>query len=394
MNKIQSENLNKNIGLDYAFRFLSSFLIVDGMFVLFLVQKGLPLWKVGILEGIFHATSIVTEIPSGALADLFGRKKVLMASRMCGIISSLIMVSSDSMLFLGIGFVFSAWSYNLLSGSEEALLYDTFVALGQEESYFKTNSRLNFIMEVSQGLALLAGGYLAEKSYFFCYMVMIAVDMAACLVCLFMEETGGYGRRVSIKSHFILSGSLIRGNRKLQFVLFHYSVLFAFHTCVFLYSQQYYFARGFSEGRIGMILLAVCGCTSMGALLSEKISAALGERASFVCGLLSAAGLMLMWSPNQAASILGFCMNSGANAVLYPLQSNELNRMIASEQRATIISVSSMCFSVFMIFLFPVIGFAAEDMELSNVIFGMGIMLSAYCCIAGRWQAKGAGRDL
>lgn len=378
MNKTLDKNLYKNIKLDFLFRFLSSFAIVDGMFVLFLVQKGLPLWQIGILEGIFHATSIVTEIPSGALADLLGRKKVLMASRLCGIISSLIIVSSGSMWLLGIGFVFSAWTYNLLSGSEEALLYDSFVGLGQEEKYFKANSKLSFIQEIAQGLALLAGGYLAEISYVLCYVVMIVVDMAAFLVCFLMKETGGYERAVSVKNHFDTSCRLIKGSRRLQYVLFYYSVLFAFHTSVFLYSQEYYFARGFSESRIGLILLAVCGCTSMGALFSEKVSAKFGGRADHVIGAALAFGLMLMWSRNHSVSIIGFCINSMANAVLYPLQSNELNRLVDSGQRATIISVSSMCFSVVMLILFPAMGFATKYTDLSNVILCMGIGLFGY----------------
>lgn len=91
------DRLSKNIKLDFIFRFFCNFCITDGIFVLFLTKKGMSLWQIGILEGIFHATSIITEIPSGALADLLGRKKVLMASRLFGIFSSLIMVSADSM---------------------------------------------------------------------------------------------------------------------------------------------------------------------------------------------------------------------------------------------------------------------------------------------------------
>lgn len=111
-----NRNLKKNIFLDDMFRILCNFAFADGIFVLYLRHKGLMLWQVGILEGIFHATSLITEIFSGALADLLGRKQALLA----------------------VGFVITAWSFNLLSGSEEALLYENFMGLDQEEKYFKT----------------------------------------------------------------------------------------------------------------------------------------------------------------------------------------------------------------------------------------------------------------
>lgn len=374
-----NDRLHRNIRLDFIFRFFCNFCIADGIFVLFLVKKGLSLWQIGILEGIFHAASIITEIPSGALADLLGRKKVLIASRISGIVSSLLMVFTDSMWLLGICFVFSAWTFNLVSGSEEALLYDSFLGMGQEERFFKTNSRLNFVTELSQGLALLAGGYLAEISYTLCYGMIIGTDTLALLTCLFMEEPENLNKCVSVKKHFITSYDLIKGNKKLQFVLFHYAVLFAFHTSVFLYSQEYYHSRGLSEGRIGLILFALCGCNSIGALLSEKISKVLGKRASVITGAISAAGLILMWHSYVPLSVLGFGINSMANATLYPLQSNELNKMIPSEQRATIISVSSMCFSVIMIILFPLMGYLADDMGMAKVILGVGVILLLYC---------------
>lgn len=43
-------------------------------------------------------------------------------------------------------------------------------------------------------------------------------------------------------------------------------------------------------------------------------------------------------------------------SMLYPVQSICLNRLIPSEQRATLISVDSMLFSIVMIVLFPAAG--------------------------------------
>lgn len=377
-----NKNLKKNIVLDYLFRILCSFAFVDGIFVLYLRHKGLALWQVGILEGIFHATSLITEIPSGALADLLGRKRALLASRLCGVISSVIMLSTDKMWLLGIGFVFTAWSFNLLSGSEEALLYESFLGLDQEEKYFKTNSRLNFAAEVSNGLGIFLGGFVANYSYSLCYLILIGIDLLAFAVCLFLTEpkigSNQEKERISVKTHFIRSFELLKGNGELRYILFHYSVLFAFYTSVFFYSQEYYFARGFDEGKIGLILLGVSGCSSIGALFSEKIAKRFGNQTCYMMGILLALGMCVMSAKVNWVSVLGFGISSMANASLYPLQSSELNRRIPSKQRATVLSVSSMCFSVIMILVFPLIGLLADYLGLERIIIVLGLALLIY----------------
>lgn len=381
MNKI----LKKNIVLDYLFRILCSFAFVDGIFVLYLRHKGLALWQVGILEGIFHVTSLITEIPSGALADLFGRKQALLASRLFGVISSVIMISTDRMWLLGMGFVFTAWSFNLLSGSEEALLYDSFLGLEQEEKYFKTNGRLSFAAEISNGLGIFLGGFLAKYSYTLCYLILIGIDMLSFMVCLFLAEpkTGNNNKEeISVKTHFIRSFHLLKENGQLRYILFHYAVLFAFFTSIYFYSQEYYFARGFDEGKIGLILLGISGCSSMGALLSERVAKRFGNRTCYGMGMMLALGMILMSVKMNWVSVLGFGLSSMANAALYPLQSNELNRCIPSEQRATVLSVSSMCFSVVMILVFPTIGVLADYLGLGRIIMILGIILLCYNCFA------------
>ena len=60
---------------------------------------------------------------------------------------------------------------------------------------------------------------------------------------------------------------------------------------------------------------------------------------------------------------------------MYPFQSSVLNQMIPSEQRATLISINSMFFSIGMIILFPVAGFLADKFGLAQIFAVLGILL-------------------
>ena len=379
-------NLHKNIPLAYLFRFLHSFTPADGIWVLFLLRKGIPLWQIGVLEGIFHGTSLATEIPSGAMADLFGRKRILILSRLCGMASTLLILAADSMIPLGIAFILNAWSYNLLSGSDEALIYDTMLGLAREGEYFHIAGRLNFVMEISQGISLFLGGLLARISYPLCYLVAFSTEALSTLALFFMTEPQLSERnaRISLREHFRRSYASVRGNREVRYILFHYAVLFAFYTSVFFYSQEFYHSCGFDELGISLILLCASAFSSAGALFSDRLGRRLSSRSCRAGGAAMALGLMLMSCRIAWLSILGFGLCSFANAALVPLQSGELNRRIPSEQRATIISVSSMCFSAVMIALFPLIGFFADSLGLTRILFLLGALLLIYNHFASR----------
>lgn len=69
MRKIQ-----KQIRKLYASSVLGN-LSLTGAWVAILASRGYSLIEIGIAETVFHITSLLLEIPSGILADVFGRKK-------------------------------------------------------------------------------------------------------------------------------------------------------------------------------------------------------------------------------------------------------------------------------------------------------------------------------
>lgn len=373
--------VKNNIALCYAFRALGGMGPTDGIWVLFMASKGLPLWQIGLLEGVFHVTSLLFEVPSGAMADLLGRRRVLFLSRVMGIASSVAMVLSTSFLPLCVGFLFAALNCNLTSGTEEALLYDSLLTLGREEAYFKTAGRMGFVWEAAHALGVLAGGFLARMSYLLCYAVDIAVCALGGVSCLLMAEPEPAQRekkaRVSIASHFASSWAVIRDHKDVRAILLRYCALFAFYTSAFFYSQELYKGLGFDEAGIGVILLLMGACAGAGALLSARLAARLHGKTRAAGGVLLGVGLLLMGGGQVWLSIAGFGLASMANTLLEPLQSAELNRRIPSAQRATVISVGSMCFSVVMVVLFPAIGALAGRLGLSRTLALLGGGLTA-----------------
>lgn len=373
------EKIKRNITIDYIFRFISCFSITDAIWVLYLTYKGLPLWQIGVLEGVFHITGFVSEVPTGAIADLMGRKKVIICSRICTLLSCTIMLFADNMWQFAIGFIFSAWGYNLLSGSEEALLYDSFISLNKEDDYYKVNSKMEVIIEIAQGLAIFAGGMLAEISFAYCYIAAIVIAVISLGSAMLFQEpeirSDCKDERVSIKEHFHISVQIMKENRKVREIILFYAIVFTFYTSIYFYGQKYFLELGLNKVHISVIMLIVGVFSCMGAIMSEKIFETFKHKTKYIATLVIAGSISFMWFNQIILSVICFIIMGFANSLLYPLQSVTLNRLIPSEQRATIISVSSMMFSMFMILLFPIIGFLADLYTLHNIFMVVGISL-------------------
>lgn len=87
-------HLKKQILRLYLLEIFGSFSLTDGIWIIFLIQRGFSLVEVGLAETVFHIASFLFEIPSGAIADLFGRKKAMIASYLCMILSAVLTVAA------------------------------------------------------------------------------------------------------------------------------------------------------------------------------------------------------------------------------------------------------------------------------------------------------------
>ena len=133
----------RNIPLLAGLEFTSYFGITS-FWILFFIQNGLSLLQIGLLESIFHGTSLLCEIPSGMLADRFSYKTNLYLARLASIGSSiLILFGQGNFWIYSLAMMVSAWSYNFDSGTSTAFLYDSAVEAGQKDRYLQISSFLS-----------------------------------------------------------------------------------------------------------------------------------------------------------------------------------------------------------------------------------------------------------
>ncbi|WP_346887733.1 MFS transporter [Clostridium sp. UBA1056] len=379
-----SIRLKRNIKIDYIYKFLSSIDISSAVWVLYLAHKGMSLVEIGLLESIHHITSLVCEIPTGALADIMGRKNTIIIGRVMSAIGAILMLFCNSFIGFAIAFVISAMSYNLNSGSEEALVYDSLKVIGEEEKYLKINGNLNFIIEVAQGIAVLVGGILSDYSFVYSYVLSSIISICALGISFGFKEPEIHEEakeRVTIVGHFKSCFEVMRDNKKIIIIMMFFELIFMTGTTTHFYSQQYFSEMGYSRSLIAIIyVVASIGC-AMGAKLAYKVEKLLKKAMLYIVPMVGGVWLIVLSNSKGIISVIGFIMFSMSINILYPVSSNYINKLIPSAQRATLISVQSICFSIFMIMIFPLLGFIGQFSSLNISFIVLAIIL--FCISIG-----------
>ncbi len=392
MDTVLRKKLQRNVHLDYIAIFIERLNMQSSIWVLYLAWCGLNLGQIGILEGLYHITSMVFEIPSGAIADLLGRKKSIILSRICITLSCFIMLFFRNFWMFALSFIIQALGNNFISGSEEALIYDSLKAVGEEDRFIGISGKDQVIIEISCGIATVTGGILAEYSYFCCYAACLAVSLLAFFPVFFMTEAP-FEKTVSTEgslayrliNHFKTSFAILRADRRIFRIVVYYETVFAAHTLLFFYSQQYFSNLGHNKIAISIFMLAFSVCSCIGALVSDRVFARFGKKLSFVAALITGICIFLFYFDSTWISVAALSTSGLFISMLYPVQSATLNSLISSEQRATLISVNSMFFSIAMIVLFPAAGFIADTIGLSYIFAGIGTILIAFTLL---WSRK------
>lgn len=151
-------------------------------------------------------------------------------------------------------------------------------------------------------------------------------------------------------------------------------MVFTFHTVVYFYGQQYFSILGCNKIEISLIMLLGGISSCIGAITCEKIIDLFKDKTKYIASIFMGISIVFISGKSLIVSILFFAVMNYVNAILYPIQSTSLNKLIPSEQRATIISIDSMIFSLCMICMFPLCGLIADKFDLHITFLALGIV--------------------
>lgn len=341
---------------------LSSFQLAGASWVALLAARGFTLVEIGLAESCFHMASLLFEVPSGVISDVFGRKKSMMLSQLMFVLSALGMAFSTNLTGVCLALALDAWGYNFASGAREALAYDSMKSVGQEDRYMDFSSRELSIYRLGNAAAILCAGLTLAIGHRAAYILDALLALAGMLTACGLEEV----RLERKRSKETIPARMLRCFREslvflrdnmCSFGLMLVNSLAGAAAILTVFFLQARLPRvGVSDALLGPVLFVISLGGAVGARTSARISCWSFRRTAAVCmigtllGVLSGVGrsAVLMCIGGFAANLCSDLLEVRADAIL--------NDRFPSGQRSTLLSVASLVFSLVMIVLSPLAG--------------------------------------
>lgn len=368
-------NIKKQINTLYITSILGS-ISITGAWVAILSARGFSLVQIGIAETIFHITSLIFEIPSGMLADIYGRKKMLIISQTMAVIGNIIMAASGGFVMVCASLTFYALSYNFASGSGDALAYDSLKSVNQQDTYETYSSNQTIIYRVGNAVSTLCAG----MALFMGYRPAYALSALTNIVTLFMtcrleevrigagevkNENGKTEKGLSVLigilkgifKYFTDSILFLKNNSMATKLMFSNSLVGAIDILLLFFLQAKLTSAGIPNWGLGIALFFTELGGIIGARLILKAKKARYLKVFLLCSIGVTAGVLLEHTGVIFIMTLGGFLSAMADDALQVRTDARFQSIFPSEQRATLISISSFTFSVVMIVLSPLAGY-------------------------------------
>ncbi|NNJ70272.1 MAG: MFS transporter, partial [Kiritimatiellales bacterium] len=165
MNRSDLQTIAKNnVRRFVVFRVLFNARFYYPVFAVIFLDFGLSLDQFAMLNVIWAATIILAEIPSGALSDLLGRKKLLVFTSSLMVLEMAVWAfvprGNPTMLFLLLAFnrLLSGLGEASASGSDEALVYESLEHAGLKDDWSRVLEMVSKWRSVAFMIAMVVGG--------------------------------------------------------------------------------------------------------------------------------------------------------------------------------------------------------------------------------------------
>lgn len=336
------------------------------VWVLLLVLRGFSLVEIGVAEGVFHMVSLCCELPSGLLADLMGRRRTFVSSQAMFLLSPLLMACSKGLGGVCLSMAALALGYNLQSGTREAMAYESMLQADREDGYLRFSSLQNAVYRFSDGGAMLLAGATLALGWRRACLLDATIALVGAVTAMSLTEPVCPGREsltvtpqtlpAALRRTVRGAWDLLRTDRRAVAIMVVNALIGACATLIRFFLQE----RVESAVRIPALLGPALFVLGLGGGLAGLVTGWLDGLPYWKVAALTGVGAGLC-ALAARGTLLPVLIVSGLLAgilddSLQLVSDKRLNARFPSAQRATLVSVSSMIFSVFMIPLSPLFG--------------------------------------
>ncbi len=322
--------------------------VISAIYVTFLIHNGLNLLQVNLVNTLFFLTLFICEIPTGAFADIFGRKTSFVAA--CGIMSVSMFIYGCSHTFVGfaIAEMLGAVGCTFRSGAFQSWLVDSLKHHGYNGEYNRIFGREGLIRQIGGGIGAVAGSYMAANNpvlpWFVGGAVMAVTTIYACVV---MKEEyfvrGVFSWRRGLASMRDIAVSSIRygtNDKAVRFILIITCIQIFAVQALNMYWQPYFKDHKVDEQHLGFLFTGMMIALATGAFIASKLNCK-GKEKKMIIQAQACTGLLVITAvliPGLPLIVILFLLHEVPRGCWNPLIDSYLQKRIPSHERATIAS--------------------------------------------------------
>ena len=364
----------------YWYAFTGDLVLIYPLYVVLFSDSGIGPASISLLLISWSVTSIIAEVPSGALADKYPRKYLLIASSLMSAIAFTVWLASPTLAGFAIGFMIWGIGGALDSGTYDALVYDELKVAKQEKKYVQVIGRAESIALVAVLVATVLAGAVIEFGFTFVLVLSVVSQLVTALIAASLPRVDPQ-KSTGEKKYFEVLRSGIREAVSIPTVA-KLLLMTGFAGAIFGVVEEYIPLYFESDGTsLNLIPLSVAAASLTAAAASfvahrfEKLSTAK------LIAMLGISGLLLALS-GSATGVVAVVMIAGysyvitAIAVIYD---GKLQHEIKGGERATITSVAAFLGELMAIAMFLAFGWIAETQGVFEAFqwFGLAVIITA-----------------
>jgi len=345
---------------------------------------GLSLSQVLFLNSWFMFWNFALEVPTGTVADYFGRKWSMALGAIVAALASLMYASGMDFLTFLVGEVLLAAAYTLQSGADEALAYDTLKAMNQEEKAKGLFSQMESFKLGGIIIGSLCGGFIAAKWGLPAPLIAYAIPALLCFfiaISLYEPPPVFAEDRPLLKlGYFELMRqgvSYFKGHRVLMLLTAEICVTHALAWSLIWLYQPLLSRAGVDIRMFGVVHALACAGQIVLLNTHQYLENWFGSKrlvllfCSFVTGL---AFIDLAFLDSKGLIVLAIVVAFSFSLPRVILFSAYMNKYIPSDKRATVLSVTSMWRTFAIVISNLLIGQLA-DWNLHHTLLMVGIAI-------------------
>jgi len=260
--------------------------IISAIYVTYLMNHGLNLFETNVVNAIYFFTLFICEIPTGAFADIFGRKKSFIVACVLMGISMFVYGSVTTFTGFVIAEVIGAIGSTFKSGAFKAWIVDRLKHHGFEGELSKVFAKGNTVSQIAGGAGAIFGSYIAvinpSLPWFIGGASLLITAIIATLVTkeeYFVPIKFSFKQGLaSMKAMTISSFHYAKKDKAVRFILIVTGLqVFAFQA-LNMYWQPFFKNYGIAERHFGWLFIAMMSGVAFGAFIISKLKIANREK--------------------------------------------------------------------------------------------------------------------